>query len=134
MMKFESEENIGEEAIVYPRKVLAFYEDNEGTLKALVHSVEYKTGTNVEGPFGDSCLVTHYQQECNQSNRKPRMYSVKVHSILHVIVAYEAIQYPQPLVPQVRCIDSHQEHTVMTVLPRKERAKLFLAWTKELKE
>jgi hypothetical protein len=42
MMKFESEENNGEEAIIYPRKVLTLYEDNEGTLKALVHSVEYK--------------------------------------------------------------------------------------------
>jgi hypothetical protein len=60
MMKFESEENNGEEIIIYPRKVLALYEDNEGTLKVLVHSVEYKTATNVEGPFEDSCLVTHY--------------------------------------------------------------------------
>ena len=45
MMKFESEENNGEEAIIYPRKVLAMYEDKEGTLKVLVHSVEYKTAT-----------------------------------------------------------------------------------------
>jgi hypothetical protein len=111
MMKFESEENNGEEPIVYPRKVLALYKDNKGTLKALVHSVEYKTATNVEGPFGDSCLVRRYQLEFNQSNRKPRMYSVKVDSILHVIVACEAIQYPQPLVPQVRCIHCHWEHS-----------------------
>jgi hypothetical protein len=111
MMKFASEENNGEEAIVYPRKVLALYKDSEGTLKVLVHSVEYKTATNVEGPFGDSCLVTHYQLEFNQNNGKPRMYSVKVDSILHVIVAYEAIQYPHPLVPQVRCIHSHWEHS-----------------------
>jgi hypothetical protein len=62
------------------------------------------------------------------------MYSVKVDSILHVIVVYEVIQYPQPFVPQVRCIPSHQEHTVMTFLPRKEWAKLFLEWTRELKE
>jgi hypothetical protein len=48
------------------------------------------------------------------------MYSIKVDSILYVIVAYEAIQYLQPLVPQVRCIDNHQEHTVMKALPRKE--------------
>jgi hypothetical protein len=73
MMKFESEENNGEEAIVYPRKVLALYKDSEGTLKVLVHSVEYKTATNVEGPFGDSHLVTHRSstktmenQECTQ--------------------------------------------------------------------
>jgi hypothetical protein len=132
MMKFESEENNGKEAIVYSRKVLALYEDSEGTLKVLVHSVEYKTATNVEGLFGDSCLVIHYQLEFNQSNRKPRMYSVKVDSILHVIWVYETIQYPQPLVPQVRCIHSGQEHTVMTFLPRKEWVKLFLAWTREL--
>jgi hypothetical protein len=36
------------ESIIYPGKVLALYEDNEGTLKVLVHSVEYKTATNVE--------------------------------------------------------------------------------------
>jgi hypothetical protein len=123
-----------ENRIVYPRMVLALYEDSEGTLKALVYSVEYKTATNIEGPFGDSRLVTHYQLEFNQSNGKPRMYSFKVDSILHVIVAYEVIQYPQPLVPQVRCIHSHWELTVMTVLPRNEWAKLFLAWTRELKE
>ncbi len=55
-------------AIIYPGKVLALYEDSEGTLKALVHSVQYKTATNVEGPFGDTHLVTHYQLEFNQSN------------------------------------------------------------------
>jgi hypothetical protein len=44
------------------------------------------------------------------------MYSVKVDSILHVIVAYEVIHNPQPLVPQVGCIHSHWEHTLMTVL------------------
>jgi hypothetical protein len=96
--------------------------------------VEYKTATNVEGPFGDSRLVTHYQLEFNQSNGKPRMYSIKVDSILHVIVTYKAIHYPQPLVPQVRCIHNHWEHIVMTVLHRKEWAKMFLDWTKELKE
>jgi hypothetical protein len=63
------------------------------------------------------------------------MYSVEVDSILHVIVAYEVIQYPhQPLVPQVRCITSCQEHTVMIVLPRNKWAKLFLEWTRGLKE
>jgi hypothetical protein len=107
-MKFESEENNGDHLIVYPGKVLALYKDSKGTLKALIHSVEYKTATNVEGLFGDSCLVTHYQLEFNQSNGKPRMYSVEVDNILHVIVLYEAIQYPHPLVPQVRCI-----HTVI---------------------
>jgi hypothetical protein len=57
MKKFESEENNGKEPIIYPRKVLTLYEDSKGTLKALVHSVEYKTATNVEGSFGDSRLV-----------------------------------------------------------------------------
>jgi hypothetical protein len=60
MMKVESKESNGEEAIIYPRKVLALYKDRKGTLKALVHSVEYKTATNVEEPCGDSCLVRLY--------------------------------------------------------------------------
>jgi hypothetical protein len=134
-MEFDSKEINGEEPTVYPGKVLVLYEDSKGTPKALVHPVEYKIATNVEGPFGDSCLVTHNQLKFNERNGKPRMHSVKVDSILHVIVAYDAIQYPQPLVPQVRCIHIHWEHTVtMTVLPREEWAKLFLAWTRELKE
>jgi hypothetical protein len=49
-----------EKSPVYPGKVLALYEDSKGTLKALVHSVEYTIATNVEWPFGDSCHVTHY--------------------------------------------------------------------------
>jgi hypothetical protein len=114
--------------------VLTLYKDSKGTLKALVHSVEYKIATNVEGPFGDSHLVMHYQLEFNRSNGKPRMYSVEVDSILHVIVAYEVITYPHPLVPQVRCIHSYLEHKVMTVLQRNKWAKLFLEWTRELKE
>jgi hypothetical protein len=60
MIKFESEENNGEEPIVCPGKVLTLYEDCEGTFKVLVHSVGYKTAMNVEGPFGDSCLVRLY--------------------------------------------------------------------------
>jgi hypothetical protein len=36
MKKFESEENNGEEPIVYPKKVLTMYNDSNETLKALV--------------------------------------------------------------------------------------------------
>jgi hypothetical protein len=68
--------------------VLKLHKNSKGTLKAFVYSVEYKTATNVEDPLGDSCLVRHYQREFNQSNGRPIMYSVKVESILHVIVAY----------------------------------------------
>jgi hypothetical protein len=45
MISFESEE--GEE-IAYLGKVLALYKDRDGHLKALVHSVEYKSERGVE--------------------------------------------------------------------------------------
>ena len=61
MMKFGSKEINGEEPIVYPRKVLALYKDNKGTLKALVHSVEYKTATNVWGLTPCNTLLTGVQ-------------------------------------------------------------------------
>ena len=134
MMSFGSEEeDAGGQPIIYPAKVLALYEDSEGTLKALVHSVEYKTATNVEGPFGDSRLVKHYRLEF-QGNGKPRMYSVPVDKIRHVIVAYEAIRYADPLVPRVRSLVRQKEHTMMTILPRSQWAKLFVDWTKELRD
>jgi hypothetical protein len=116
IMKFESKENNGEEPIVYPRKVPALYEDSKGTLKAIVHSVEYKTAMNIEGPFWGLMPCNTLPTAVQPKQRKPIMYTVKVDSIFHVIVVYEAIQYPQPLVPQVRCIHSCKEHTEMTVL------------------
>jgi hypothetical protein len=62
MTSFESEE--GKE-IAYPGKVLTLYEDRDGHLKVLVHSVEYKSKRGVEGPHGDSRLV---QDHCLQFN------------------------------------------------------------------
>jgi hypothetical protein len=53
LVKFEF---VGQEAdrdlVPYPAKVLAMYEDIDGEFKVLVHSVAYKTDTNVEGPYG----------------------------------------------------------------------------------
>lgn len=64
LIEFESEVDVtsnedndsgdGRATMTYPGKVLALYEDSAGNMKALVHSVEYKTARSVEGPFGDS--------------------------------------------------------------------------------
>jgi hypothetical protein len=62
------------------------------------------------------------------------MYSVPVSSIQHVIVAYEAVCYDAPLVPQVWSIINQWWHTVMVVLPWKHWAKLFVEWVREVKE
>jgi len=136
MTSFESENDDDEEgeSQIYPAKVLALYEDSEGTLKALVHSVEYKTERGVEGPFGDSRLVRHYRLQFHPGSGKPKMYSVPIDHIQDVIVAYEAIRYSNPLVPQVRSLPRRREHTVMAILPRSQWATLFLEWTRELKE
>ncbi len=75
-------------------------------------------------------LTLYKDSKGTLSSGKPRTYSVEVDSILHVTVAYESIQYPQQLIPEVKCIQSHQEHTVMMVQPRKEWAKLFWKVTK----
>lgn len=117
----------------YPCKVLALYEGIDGKLMAFVHSVEYKTATNVESPFGDSRLVTHYRLQF-LANGRPKLYSVPFDSIQHVILAFEAVKYDCPLVPQVRVRTERKQHTVMTVLPRREWANLFVEWTQELKD
>jgi len=114
----------------YPAKLLALYEDINGNLKALVHSTHYKMATNREVPHGDSRLVTHYHLEFIKWTREPKLYSVPFEDI---IVAYEAIQYSQPLVPRINGAARQKEHTVMTMDPRKQWAKEFLEWAKELK-
>jgi len=147
MVSFEADSaDEGEEGeeppMLYPAKVLALYEsctlDLDGNIisqmKVLVHSVEFKTPTAVEGPFGDSRLATHYRLQFNQSNGKPVMYSLPIESIVHVAVAYEKILYPEPLVPPVRSPAQRKEHTVMTMLPRNEWGRVFLEWSAELKE
>jgi hypothetical protein len=69
-----TEDGSGDGALMtmnYPGKVLALYEDSLGDLKALVHSVEFKTARNMEGPFGDSRLTQHFCLEFDQRDGKP---------------------------------------------------------------
>jgi len=58
MIAFESETT--GESLIYPGKVLALYKDANGSLQAIVHSVEYKMAKEVESAFGDTRLIRHY--------------------------------------------------------------------------
>lgn len=118
----------------YPAKVLALYEDKNGMLKALVHATEYKTLNKVEGPYGDSRLVKHYRLQFDSRDGEPTLYAVPFEDILYCVMAYEAVPYQQPLVPRVRSSSKRREHTVMTILPRREWARLFLVWSRKMKE
>lgn len=67
-------------------------------------------------------------------NGHPKLYSLEIEKILSVIVGYEAQVYPeQPLVPRVRTSAQQQKHTLMVIRPREEWAKLYLEWTRELR-
>jgi hypothetical protein len=112
MIKFKSTEE--EEALVYPGKVLALYEDLDGAFKALIHSMDYKTPNKVEGPFGDSRLVTHYHLHFD-SSREPILYSVPFENIMGCVMAYKAVLYDEPLVKRVRSPADHRQHTVMVI-------------------
>jgi hypothetical protein len=131
LVRFEVDED-NEDVEPYPAKVLAMYEDIEGNFKVLVHSVAYKTTREVEGPHGDSRLICHYCLDFNQSSGEPKLYSLPVEAIIKCIVAFESEQYQQLLVLQVRNGTQQKLHTVMTVQPKEEWARLFLDWTKEL--
>jgi hypothetical protein len=92
---------IGQEAdkdlVPYPAKILAMYEDINGEFKVLVHSVEYKTDRNVEGPYGDSRLVCHYHLEFNNRG-DPNVFSLPFKDIVKCIVGYESVKYREPLI------------------------------------
>lgn len=109
MMSFESaddsesdDDSDGGAPSMYPTKVLVLYKDSKGILKALVYSVKHKMATSVEGPLGDSQLMKHYRLEFHEGSGKPKMCSVPIDNILHVIVACEALQHSEPLVPQIK--------------------------------
>jgi hypothetical protein len=132
MISFESEES---KEIAYPGKVLALYEDRDGHLKALVHSVEYKSERAQRVlTHRNSRVVQHYRLQFNHHNGRPVMYLIKCDDVMNVIIAYENVQHAEPLAPPVRSSESRHKHTVMTILPRSNWARLFLDWTEELKE
>ena len=133
LAKFELEDEGDEDPVPYPAKVLAMYEDIHGKFKVLVHSVAYKTTTNVEGPHGDSRLVRHYRLEFDDRSGDPNVYSIPFEDIVKGVVAYESVKYREPLVPRVRDRAKQRKHTVMTILQKDEWARLFLDWTKELR-
>ena len=117
----------------YPAKVIALYEDStDGTFKALIHSVDWKLNTNPEGPYGDSRLVTHYRLQFDNRG-DPNLMSVPFHSIVRCVVGYEAIVHREPLIPRVHGGPMQKRYTVMIIRPRREWAKLYLDWMKELR-
>ena len=129
-MRFEVDEDDRRRG-AYPAKVLAMYEDIR-KLQGLVHSVAYKTTRKVR-THGDSRLICHYRLDFDQSSGEPKLYSLPVEAIIKCIVAFESEQYQQPLVPRVRNGAQQKLHTVMTIQPKEEWARLFLDWTKELR-
>jgi hypothetical protein len=131
IVRFETEGGGTED---YPAKVLALYEDsNSGTLKALIHSVDYKMETAKEGPFGDSRLITHYRLQFDNRG-DANLMTVPFTSIVRCVVGYETCLYNNPIVPRVRSPERQKAHTVMIVRPRDQWAKLFVDWMRELKE
>jgi hypothetical protein len=119
--------------VPYPAKVLAMYEDIDGKFKVLIYSVAYKTATNVEGPYGDSRLVRHYRLEFDDRSGDLNVYSLPFEDNVKCVVAYESVKYQEPLVPRVSERVQQRKHTVMTIVPKDEWARLFLDWTKELR-
>ena len=130
MVRYDTD---GGEPLIYPGKILALYEDENGQFRALVHGTKEKIPTKKEGPHGDTKLVTHYRLEF-QPNGHPKLYSLEIEKILSIIVGYEANVYPEePLVPRVRSPVQQKKHTLMVIRPREEWAKLYLDWTRELR-
>jgi hypothetical protein len=132
LAKFQLNDEGDKGVVPYPAKVLAMYEDIDGKFKVLVHSVAYKTTTNIEGPYGDSRLVRHYRLEFDDRSGDPNVYSLTFEDIVKFLVAYESVKYQEPLIPRVREQVKQRKHMVMTMVPKDEWARLFLDWTKEL--
>jgi hypothetical protein len=133
LAKFQLNDEGDKGVVPYLAKVLAMYENINGKFKVLVHSVAYKTMTNVKGPYGDSRLVCHYRLELDDRSGDPNVYSLPFKDIVKCIVAYESVKYQEPLIPRVREQVKQRKHMVMTIVPKDEWARLFLDWTKELR-
>jgi hypothetical protein len=133
LAKFQLNDEGDKGVVPYLAKVLAMYENINGKFKVLVHSVAYKTMTNVKGPYGDSRLVCHYRLELDDRSGDPNVYSLPFKDIVKCIVAYESVKYQEPLVQRVRERVKQRKHMVMKIVPKDEWVRLLLDWMKELR-
>jgi hypothetical protein len=124
----DDDQSQSEESYVAPAKLLAFYEDSNGHMCAIVHSVEWSTGKETE--LGNTRLVTNYIREFTSAGW-PAMRKIKVNDIRRAVYAIERRKCGGPLPPKTLNRGEQDEYVVSVTIPRARWASIFYEWAKD---
>jgi hypothetical protein len=119
----------GNDGLVGPAKVLAFFKDQEGVDCAVVHATNVTTGRETKA--GNTMLIQNVRQEFT-SGGQPALRIIRVDQIEHGIMAYEHENFDGPLPPRIEVPADKSKFVVSCFSDRENWAHLFYDWAMNL--
>jgi len=119
------------EGLVGPAKLLAFYKDEEGVDRAVVHATNVTTGRETNA--GNTMLVQNNRLEFTPRGH-PALRTIRVDQIDRGIMAFEHENFSGPLPPTIDYARDKSKFIVSCVEDRAQWAYLFFEWANDLPE
>jgi hypothetical protein len=121
--------DMGNEGLMGPAKILAFYKDGDGVERAVVHATNVTTGRETKA--GNTLLIQNVRLEFNLRGH-PAMRTIRVDQIDRGIMAFEHENFDGPLPPTINYTNDKSKYVVSCFDDRANWAYLFFDWAKNL--
>jgi hypothetical protein len=118
-----------EEGLVGPAKILAFYKDNDGVERAVVHATNVTTGRETKA--GNTLLIQNVRLEFNPRGF-PALRTIRVDQIDRGIMAFEHTNFDGPLPPTINYSTEKSKFVVSCFVDRADWAYQFYDWANSL--
>ena len=122
-------DDASDEGVVGPAKILAFFKDEDGVDRAVVHATEVTTGRETNA--GNTMLIQNVRLEFTQSGH-PGLRIIRVDQIDHGIMAFEHENFDGPLPPTINFSKDKSKFVVSCFTDRANWAHLFYKWATKL--
>ena len=131
VVDFETEQEGTIGHVTGPAKVLAFYRDEKGSERAVVHVTHFTSGR--ETNLGNTMLVQNNRLEFDIRGN-PALRTIRVDQIDAGLLAFEHQNFKGPLPDKLNHRKDRNKYVVSCVEPRQNWAHLFYTWAKGLPE
>jgi hypothetical protein len=121
--------DIGNEGLMGPAKILAFYKDGDGVERAVVHATNVTTGRETKA--GNTLLIQNVRLEFNHRGL-PALRTVRVDQIDRGIMAFEHETINGPLPPTINYANDRGKYVVSCFDDRSNWAYQFFEWANNL--
>jgi hypothetical protein len=118
------------EGLMGPAKILAFYKDNDGIERAVVHATHVTTGRETKA--GNTMLIQNVRLEFTQRGT-PALRTIRVDQIDRGIMAFEHENFDGPLPPTINNTTADKSKFVVSCFEERANwAYLFFEWANDL--